>query len=52
VIGAPFDDPAPFMGPVIDAHAADDLTEAFLYLMSHGVSRWRTCAGFIRTCRS
>ena len=36
VIGAPFDDPAPFMGPVIDGHAADDLTEAFLYLMTHG----------------
>jgi succinylglutamic semialdehyde dehydrogenase len=36
VIGAPFDDPAPFMGPVIDVPAADQLTEAFLYLMSHG----------------
>lgn len=36
VIGAPFDDPAPFMGPVIDALAADQLTESFLYLMSHG----------------
>jgi len=36
VIGAPFDDPAPFMGPVIDALAANQLTESFLYLMSHG----------------
>jgi succinylglutamic semialdehyde dehydrogenase len=36
VIGAPFDDPQPFMGPVIDAHAADQLTESFLYLLSHG----------------
>ncbi|HEU4650633.1 MAG TPA: succinylglutamate-semialdehyde dehydrogenase, partial [Croceibacterium sp.] len=35
-IGAPFDDPAPFMGPVIDMEAADQLTESFLYLMSHG----------------
>jgi succinylglutamic semialdehyde dehydrogenase len=36
VIGAPFDDPSPFMGPVIDVTAADQLTESFLYLMSHG----------------
>jgi succinylglutamic semialdehyde dehydrogenase len=36
VIGAPFDDPAPFMGPVIDMPAADQLTEAFLSLMSRG----------------
>jgi succinylglutamic semialdehyde dehydrogenase len=36
IVGAPFDDPAPFMGPVIDAQAADQLTESFLYLMSHG----------------
>jgi succinylglutamic semialdehyde dehydrogenase len=36
VIGAPFDDPAPFMGPVIDEAAADGLTESFLYLLSHG----------------
>jgi succinylglutamic semialdehyde dehydrogenase len=36
VIGAPFDDPAPFMGPVIDMPAADQLTEAFLTLMSRG----------------
>ena len=36
IIGAPFDEPAPFMGPVIDNAAADGLTESFLYLMSHG----------------
>jgi succinylglutamic semialdehyde dehydrogenase len=36
VIGKPFDEPSPFMGPVIDMHAADQLTESFLYLMSNG----------------
>ncbi|RIV85237.1 succinylglutamate-semialdehyde dehydrogenase [Aurantiacibacter xanthus] len=36
VIGAPFDDPQPFMGPVIDMHTADQLTESFLYLISNG----------------
>jgi succinylglutamic semialdehyde dehydrogenase len=36
IIGAPFDEPAPFMGPVIDMEAADQLTESFLYLMSNG----------------
>jgi succinylglutamic semialdehyde dehydrogenase len=36
IVGAPFDDPAPFMGPVIDGNAADQLTEGFLYLLSHG----------------
>lgn len=36
IVGAPFDEPAPFMGPVIDNAAADGLTESFLYLMSHG----------------
>jgi succinylglutamic semialdehyde dehydrogenase len=36
IVGAPFDDPAPFMGPVIDDAAADGLTESFLYLLSHG----------------
>jgi len=36
IVGAPFDEPAPFMGPVIDNRAADGLTESFLYLMSHG----------------
>lgn len=36
ITGAPFDDPAPFMGPVIDSDTADRLTESFLYLLSHG----------------
>lgn len=36
VVGAPFDDPQPFMGPVIDNAAAEGLTESFVYLLSHG----------------
>ncbi|BBC72294.1 N-succinylglutamate 5-semialdehyde dehydrogenase [Altererythrobacter sp. B11] len=36
IIGAPFDEPQPFMGPVIDSDTADQLTESFLYLISHG----------------
>lgn len=36
IVGAPHDDPQPFMGPVIDNDAADMLTESFLGLMSHG----------------
>ena len=36
IYSAPFDEPAPFMGPVIDNAVADGLTESFLYLMSHG----------------
>jgi succinylglutamic semialdehyde dehydrogenase len=36
IVGAPFDEPAPFMGPVIDMEAADGLTERFLHLISHG----------------
>ena len=36
IVGAPFDEPSPFMGPVIDNQAADGLTESFLYLLSHG----------------
>lgn len=36
VVGAPFDDPAPFMGPVIDTTAADALTDSFLHFMSRG----------------
>ena len=36
VYGGPFDDPAPFMGPVIDNAAADGLTESFIYLLSNG----------------
>lgn len=36
IVGAPFDDPAPFMGPVIDNAAAEGLTESFVYLLSNG----------------
>ncbi len=36
IVGGPFDDPAPFMGPVIDNATADQLTESFVYLLSHG----------------
>ena len=36
IVGAPFDEPAPFMGPVIDNAAADGLSESFVYLISHG----------------
>ena len=36
VFGEPFADPAPFMGPLIDNAAADQLTESFLYLLSNG----------------
>jgi len=36
IIGGPFDDPQPFMGPVIDNRTADQLVESFLYLLSNG----------------
>lgn len=36
VVGGPLDDPAPFMGPVIDNAAAEGLAESFVYLLSHG----------------
>lgn len=36
IIGAPFDDPQPFIGPVIDNRTADQLTESFLYFLSNG----------------
>ena len=36
IVGAPFEEPAPFMGPVIDMQAADQQTESFLYLLSNG----------------
>ncbi len=36
VVGEPFADPAPFMGPVIDNQAADQLVESFLYFLSNG----------------
>ncbi|MCX7676792.1 MAG: succinylglutamate-semialdehyde dehydrogenase, partial [Alteraurantiacibacter sp.] len=36
IVGAPFDEPQPFMGPVIDNPTADALTESFVYLLSSG----------------
>ena len=36
IVGAPFDNPSPFMGPVIDNQTADGLTESFVYLLSSG----------------
>lgn len=36
VFDQPFADPVPFMGPLIDNRAADQLTESFLYLLSNG----------------
>ena len=36
IVGAPHDDPQPFMGPVIDNEVADGLTESFLALMMKG----------------
>ena len=36
IVGGPLDDPAPFMGPVIDNQTAEGLTESFVYLLSNG----------------
>lgn len=36
IVGAPHDDPTPFMGPVIDNDTADQLTESFLALTMRG----------------
>ncbi|MBY8823110.1 succinylglutamate-semialdehyde dehydrogenase [Sphingomonas colocasiae] len=36
IVGGPHDEPQPFMGPVIDNHAADSLQESFLGLMMKG----------------
>jgi succinylglutamic semialdehyde dehydrogenase len=36
IVGAPFDDPQPFMGPVIDMQAAVQLAESVVYLISKG----------------
>jgi succinylglutamic semialdehyde dehydrogenase len=36
IVGEPHADPAPFMGPVIDNEAADQLTESFLALLMNG----------------
>ena len=44
IVGAPFDEPAPFMGPVIDNAAADSLNESFRYLLDHGATSIRDLA--------
>jgi succinylglutamic semialdehyde dehydrogenase len=36
IYGGPFDEPAPFMGPLIDNNAADGLAESFVYMLSNG----------------
>ncbi|MDN3645813.1 succinylglutamate-semialdehyde dehydrogenase [Pontixanthobacter aestiaquae] len=36
IVGEPFAEPAPFMGPVIDNAAAEQLVESFLYFLSNG----------------
>ncbi len=36
IVGEPFAEPAPFMGPVIDNATADQLVESFLYFLSNG----------------
>lgn len=36
IVGAPHDEPQPFMGPVIDNEVADGLTESFLALIMKG----------------
>lgn len=36
IVGHPFDDPQPYMGPVIDNATADGLMDSFLYLISNG----------------
>ncbi|MEK6542791.1 MAG: succinylglutamate-semialdehyde dehydrogenase [Pseudomonadota bacterium] len=36
IVGAPHDEPAPFMGPVIDNETANGLIDSFLYLISNG----------------
>ena len=36
IVGEPFADPQPFMGPVIDNHTADLLAASFVELMSRG----------------
>lgn len=36
IVGAPHDEPQPFMGPVIDNETADGLSESFLALMMKG----------------
>ena len=41
IVGGPFDEPAPYMGPVIDNDTADGLMDSFLYLISNGGSAIR-----------
>ncbi len=41
IVGAPHDELAPYMGPVIDNEAADGLMDSFLYLISNGGSAVR-----------
>nr|WP_314470232.1 succinylglutamate-semialdehyde dehydrogenase [uncultured Sphingomonas sp.] len=36
IVGAPHDDPAPYMGPVIDNEVVDQLSESFLALLMRG----------------
>ena len=36
IVGEPFSSPSPFMGPVIDNQAADQLSESFLYFLTNG----------------
>lgn len=36
IVGAPHDEPAPYMGPVIDNATADGLMDSFLFLISNG----------------
>ncbi|WP_427964883.1 succinylglutamate-semialdehyde dehydrogenase [Altererythrobacter sp.] len=36
IVGEPFADPAPFMGPVIDNEIATRLQESFVHLLTHG----------------
>ena len=36
IVGGPFDEPPPYMGPVIDNDTADGLMDSFLYLISNG----------------
>ncbi len=44
IIGAPFDDPQPFMGPVIDNRAADGLQAGFAALIGRGAEVLRPLA--------
>ena len=44
IVGAPFDSPAPFMGPVIDNRAADALQAGFAALIGQGAAVIRPLA--------